>query len=141
MNPFMSFCLYVAARVFVQYLKSRPKDQQVRSSLQFLLTAMQALRRRNPLTESFLVQLDVDLEGTGLEIDNFSRNPNYFSAAANVSFIPFHIFPVISSQTFVLETAFDFLCSHKFKMMPFASQYSRFVITKPKRRASHSQRA
>ncbi|KAK5120988.1 hypothetical protein LTR85_005772 [Meristemomyces frigidus] len=67
MNPFISFCLYVAARVFVQYLKSRPKDSQVRASLQFLLSAMHAIKRKNPLTESFLVQLDVDLEGAGLE--------------------------------------------------------------------------
>ena len=83
----MPFCLYVAARVFVQYLKSRPSDQQVRSSLEFLLTAMQAIRRRNPLTESFLVQLDVDLEGTGLEgVRNFSRNSsNHLAAATAVS--------------------------------------------------------
>jgi hypothetical protein len=67
MNPFISFCLYVSARVFVQYLKSRPKDTQIRSSLQFLLQAMQAIKRRNPLTESFLVQLDVDLESAGIE--------------------------------------------------------------------------
>ncbi|KAM0723098.1 hypothetical protein Q7P37_001298 [Cladosporium fusiforme] len=67
MNPFISFCLYVAARVFVQYLKSRPKDNQIRTSLQFLLSAMHAIKRKNPLTESFLVQLDVDLEGAGLE--------------------------------------------------------------------------
>jgi hypothetical protein len=67
MNPFISFCVYVAARVFVQYLKTRPKDQQMASSLQFLLQAMEALRRKNPLTESFLVQLDLDLEGAGLQ--------------------------------------------------------------------------
>lgn len=67
MNPFISFCLYVAARVFVQYLKSRPNDAQVKTSLQFLLSAMHAIKRKNPLTESFLVQLDVDLEGAGLE--------------------------------------------------------------------------
>jgi hypothetical protein len=66
MNPFISFCVYVAARVFVQYLKTRPKDQQMHSSLQFLLTAMQALRRKNPLTESFLVQLDLDLDSAGV---------------------------------------------------------------------------
>ena len=66
MNPFISFCVYVAARVFVQYLKTRPNDQQMNSSLQFLLQAMQALRRKNPLTESFLVQLDLDLEGAGI---------------------------------------------------------------------------
>lgn len=67
MNPFISFCVYVAARVFVQYLKTRPKDQQMNASLQFLLQAMQALRRKNPLTESFLVQLDLDLESAGIQ--------------------------------------------------------------------------
>ncbi|RDA92285.1 hypothetical protein CP533_3254 [Ophiocordyceps camponoti-saundersi (nom. inval.)] len=61
-NPFMAFCLYVAARVFVQYLKSRPEDSHATDSLRFLLSAMNVLKRRNPLTESFLVQLDVDLE-------------------------------------------------------------------------------
>ena len=66
MNPFVSFCLYVAARVFVQYLKPRPDDVQVRSSLQFLLQAMNIIKRKNPLTESFLIQLDVDMEGAGL---------------------------------------------------------------------------
>jgi hypothetical protein len=67
MNPFISFSVYVAARVFVQYLKTRPKDQQMIGSLQFLLQAMQALRKKNPLTESFLVQLDLDLESAGLD--------------------------------------------------------------------------
>ncbi|KAG0649833.1 Citrinin biosynthesis transcriptional activator ctnR [Hyphodiscus hymeniophilus] len=71
MNPFISFCLYVAARVFVQYLKSRPDDSQSGDSLRFLLSAMNALKRKNPLTESFLVQLDVDLEGLGM------RNPKF----------------------------------------------------------------
>ena len=67
MNPFISFCLYVAARVFVQYIKSRPEDEQVRASLRFLLQAMQVLKKKNPLTESFLVQLEVDLDGTGMD--------------------------------------------------------------------------
>ncbi|KIV88757.1 hypothetical protein, variant 3 [Exophiala mesophila] len=68
MNPFIAFCLYVAARVFVQYLKARRDDTAVLSSLHFLLATMQVLKTKNPLTESFLVQLDVDLEGTGLDI-------------------------------------------------------------------------
>ncbi|KAF2428907.1 hypothetical protein EJ08DRAFT_591817, partial [Tothia fuscella] len=68
MNPFLAFCLYVAARVFIQYLKFRPKDEQMIASLQFLLAAMNALKRKNPLTESFLVQLDVDLEGMGIDV-------------------------------------------------------------------------
>ncbi|KAE8453812.1 hypothetical protein EG329_009324 [Mollisiaceae sp. DMI_Dod_QoI] len=76
MNPFISFCLYVAARVFVQYLKSRPDDSQTGDSLRFLLSAMNALKKKNPLTESFLVQLDVDLEGLGM------RNSKYKSVFA-----------------------------------------------------------
>lgn len=68
MNPFISFCLYVAARVFVQYLKNNPDDSQTADTLWFLLSAMSALKRRNPLTESFLVQLDVDLEALGMRI-------------------------------------------------------------------------
>ena len=68
MNPFIAFCLYVAARVFVQYLKTHKDDTAVISSLQFLLSAMQTLKAKNPLTESFLVQLDVDLEASGLRL-------------------------------------------------------------------------
>lgn len=74
----MSFCLYVAARVFVQYLKSRPEDSSVRSSLQFLVSALNAMKNKNPLTESFLVQLDVDLDGTGiraLDDKSVTNNP------------------------------------------------------------------
>lgn len=83
MNPFMSFCVYVAARVFVQYLKTRPNDQQMNASLQFLLQAMQALRRKNPLTASFLIQLDLDLEGAGIPC--VQQRP-YMQPAMNVSF-------------------------------------------------------
>ena len=85
MNPFISFCLYVAARVFVQYLKPRPNDSQVRSSLQFLLSAMHAIKRKNPLTESFLVQLDVDLEGAGLGNARAMRGQAQGSTAPNRS--------------------------------------------------------
>ncbi len=71
----MAFCLYVAARVFVQYLKKMPHDSQIRTALQFLLTAMQAMKLKNPLTESFLVQLHLDIRGNGLDI--FFHNPDY----------------------------------------------------------------
>lgn len=76
MNPFSAFCLYVAARVFVQYLKSRPDDQSVRASLDFLLGAMRALKRTNPLAESFLVQLDVDLGGNGV-VEDFNLDSRF----------------------------------------------------------------
>ena len=67
MNPFTSFCLYVAARIYVHAYKKRPQEQQIRDKLNFLMTAMQALRKKNPLAESFLTQLTVDLDGSGLE--------------------------------------------------------------------------
>ena len=78
MHPFLSFCLYVGARVFVQAYKKTPDDQNIYKNLEFLLSAMQALRRKHPLTESFLVQLIVDLEGTGL--DNPLNNSRFFFA-------------------------------------------------------------
>jgi hypothetical protein len=68
MNPFMAFCLFVAARIYAHAFKKRPNDQHARSNLEFLLRAMAAGRKKNPLTESFLVQLMVDLEGCGLDI-------------------------------------------------------------------------
>lgn len=78
MNPFVAFCVYVAARVFVQFLKRTPDDQETRASLEFLLSAMQALKRRNPLSESFLIQLGLDIEGTGLDI--LLHNPEMSSS-------------------------------------------------------------
>lgn len=64
MNPFMWFCVYVSARVFVQYLSSRPDDSSVRSSLQFVVSAFKALKHKSPLNESFLAQLRADVEAT-----------------------------------------------------------------------------
>lgn len=82
LNPFMSFCLYISARVFVQYLKSRPGDSTVYSSLQFVLSALNAMKTKNPLTESFLVQLDVDLEGIGIRaLDSSNSNASYVAQA------------------------------------------------------------
>lgn len=81
----MSFCLYIAARVFVQYLKSRPDDSTVYSSLQFVISALNAMKAKNPLTESFLVQLDVDLEGTGIRAIESLKSGNSHVAQAMVS--------------------------------------------------------
>ena len=82
MNPFIAFSLYVAARVFVQYLKSRKDDAPVRSSLQFLLAALQALKAKNPVSESLLVQLDVDLEGCGLRVPACCSGKSYMPLGA-----------------------------------------------------------
>ncbi|KAK4694213.1 hypothetical protein P7C71_g3331, partial [Lecanoromycetidae sp. Uapishka_2] len=79
MNPFLAFCLYVAARVFIQFLKKNPKNAEIRTSLELLLTAMRVLQRKNPLTESFLVQLNLDIEGSGLDV--VFQNPDYSTRA------------------------------------------------------------
>ena len=75
MNPFVAFCLFVASRIFMQYLKKMPDDQEVRASLEFLLSAMHALKRRNPLSESFLVQLGFEIKGTSL--DDLLQNADF----------------------------------------------------------------
>lgn len=75
MNPFMAFCLYVAARVFIHVLKKSPNEAVIRSSLEFLLVAMQQFRKVNPLSESFLIQLGLDSQGTG--VDFLLQNPSH----------------------------------------------------------------
>lgn len=89
MNPFISFTLYVAARVFVQYLKSRPDDDTTADSLRFLLSAMNALKKRNPLTESFLVQLDVDFEALATRIPRLKNAfPRGVDSVSALNFVP-----------------------------------------------------
>jgi hypothetical protein len=73
MNPYMPFCLYVAARVFIQLLKANTRDLEISRSLNFLLAAMRWLKTKNPLSESFLIQLGLDIQGSGL--DHMLENP------------------------------------------------------------------
>ena len=83
-HPFMSFCLYVGARVFTHAYKKRRSDEGLRRNLDFLLNAMQAHRRKNPLTESFLVQLTVDLEAAGLDGPRDFSRQSYSLTKASV---------------------------------------------------------
>lgn len=68
MNPFACFCLFVASKVFVQFLKMNPGEQETYTSLKFLISAMLILKRRNPLAESFLIQLGMEMEGTAMDV-------------------------------------------------------------------------
>lgn len=83
MHPYLPFCLYVAARVFVQFLRRVSEDSEMRASLDFLLAAMEWLKRHNPLSESFLIQLKLDIRGSGLDI--FFHNPDLTSSKGEVS--------------------------------------------------------
>lgn len=113
MNPFMAFCLYVAARVFVQYLKKMPDDQEVRQSLEFLLAAMRAIQRKNPLSESFLVQLNMDIEGSGL---NFSlENPDYSPQYASGK----------------VSSLCHFTTTHHITLQPYEILLTRFQVSSP----------
>jgi len=67
MNPFIAFCLFVAARVFVQYLKKAPGHQEILGHLDFLLTVLRALQSKIALTELFSIQLNLDIEASGLD--------------------------------------------------------------------------
>lgn len=83
MHPYLPFCLYVAARVFVQFLRKASEDSEIRASLDFLLTAMEWLKRNNPLSESFLIQLKLDIRGSGLDV--LLHNPDLTSSRVEVS--------------------------------------------------------
>jgi hypothetical protein len=67
-NPFLAYCLYIAARVLIQNLKPKSKDSQIIATLQLIMAAMHSFKRRNPFTGSFLTQLEVDMEGIGIDV-------------------------------------------------------------------------
>ncbi len=103
MNPFMAFCLYVAARVFIQFLKKIPNNFEIRASLDLLLTAMRVLQRKNPLTESFLIQLYLDIEGSGLDIA--FHHPDYSSIAKERAVSSYcHTVEYASPESFAHDT-------------------------------------
>ncbi|KAK9320415.1 fungal-specific transcription factor domain-containing protein [Lipomyces orientalis] len=62
-NAFMSFCVYIAARCFVQALRTSPDglDPATRARLDFLLTALDNMKEDVPIAQSFLLQLEVDM--------------------------------------------------------------------------------
>lgn len=49
---------------------------------------MSTMKQRNPLTESFLVQLDVDLESLGVRDPKFKSFKYGFSNVCDLLFIP-----------------------------------------------------
>lgn len=104
MNPFLAFCLYVAARVFIRFLKKGPSNEQILASLQFLLDAMNALKKANPLTESFLIQLSLDVQGNGLAITLHGEN---FSAQQKAGMVSFCLIPPIST---ILDVVTGTIC-------------------------------
>ncbi|KAI4625320.1 uncharacterized protein J4E87_005167 [Alternaria ethzedia] len=61
-------------------------------------SAMEALRRKNPLTESFLVQLDLDLEGAGLQ---GMRHQPYTQPTRKPTIVSIHSDPQIACSPLI----------------------------------------
>jgi hypothetical protein len=63
-----------------------------------VISALNAMKNKNPLTESFLVQLDVDLEGTGIKaMDNAKFTFAHTAAVLVSSAIP--LLPLLGVQS------------------------------------------
>jgi hypothetical protein len=56
-NIFVPFPLFLAARVCVQHLKYPPDDSTIKSSLHFLVSVLNILKSRNPLSAMLLSRL------------------------------------------------------------------------------------
>lgn len=69
MNAWASFCLYVAAKVLIQGSKDPETRQQSRSNLDFLIAVLLAMGRKHSITESFLFQLQTDIENSHLDME------------------------------------------------------------------------
>jgi hypothetical protein len=69
MNSWMGFCLYVAAGVFIQDLRSEQKSLQSMTNLEFLVSAMKALGKTHSITQHFTAQVEIDIENSGIKSD------------------------------------------------------------------------
>lgn len=67
LNPWVGFCLYVAAGVFLKDLKSEKPGPQSLGNIEFLLAAMAAIGQKHSITKHFSAQLELDAEGAGLK--------------------------------------------------------------------------
>ena len=63
MNLFAAQCLYAAARVLVESIKSLRGDARSLDSLNSILGAMDTWKRENPLVELYIKRISQDLEG------------------------------------------------------------------------------
>lgn len=70
MHSWMGFCLYVAAGVFIQDLRSEQKNLQSLTHLEFLISAMKAVGRKHMIAQNFVAQLELDIETSGIRDQN-----------------------------------------------------------------------
>ncbi|KAK9478678.1 fungal-specific transcription factor domain-containing protein [Lipomyces japonicus] len=62
-DSFMVFCIYLAARCFIQAMKASPEssDYYSKQQLDFLLTALENTKDNIFIAQSFLLQLEIDM--------------------------------------------------------------------------------
>jgi len=68
MGPWLSFCLYLAARAFAQAVTStsnNPDAQNHSDSLRLLMGMLRSMKAKSPYTASLLLQLDRDIALSG----------------------------------------------------------------------------
>lgn len=63
----MVSCLYIAARVFIEYTKSDESRIISVSNLEFIVNVMLALGKRHSIVRHFAAQLEFDIEAAGIE--------------------------------------------------------------------------
>lgn len=63
-NPFTSFSLYLAGATFLQSAKAADGREQSLTNLQFIRSALRTLKDFHPITGSFLLQLELDIEAS-----------------------------------------------------------------------------
>ncbi|KAK9242833.1 fungal-specific transcription factor domain-containing protein [Lipomyces tetrasporus] len=80
-----SFCVYIAARCFVQALRTSTNeiDPDKRARLDFLLIALDNMKVDIPIAQSFLLQLEVDLANFLDESSSMQQSGSGRSPAAN----------------------------------------------------------
>lgn len=87
LHPFVAFCLYIAARVLIHTYVKRRDAVDVREKFEFLLGAMQTHMEKTPITASFLMQLQLELEAAGIE-DPLAKVPMKVSYPASILLYP-----------------------------------------------------
>ncbi|KAH8799745.1 fungal-specific transcription factor domain-containing protein [Xylogone sp. PMI_703] len=71
--PWICFCLYVAVGVFLQDQITTHNRPQSSSNADFLLSAMKAMSKNHKIAQQFIIQLEFDLEASGIHLKNHAK--------------------------------------------------------------------
>ncbi|KAE8454281.1 hypothetical protein EG329_005206 [Mollisiaceae sp. DMI_Dod_QoI] len=66
MHPWIGFCLYVSAGVYVKDYKRGTRDPNCMTTLEFLLSAMRSIGAKHNITNHFTAQVELDMQAAGI---------------------------------------------------------------------------